>query len=307
MLLSSGEFAVYRTEPAVFDLLVPKFGDLSKQNNRARLLSVWLKSYQYYLSGLDRTSIEEKILNECHGAGDFLRIVMDEIAHLQGVGRWAVWGPDNLLHIPAIASTMPGVLFIHMIRDGRDVALSLFKKGFIHPFPWDKKRSLMAAGLHWKWKVERGRRFGWQIRDRYLEIRFEDLVLRPVKALDEIGRFLGHDFDYGQIQRRSMGTLTKPNSAYGGPDGRLTSEPVGRWKTHLSKSEIAQLESICGPLLEELGYPLESPPPRAKKLPVKLMTKLYPAFFGFKEWMRLATPFGRFVSTYRLRFDAVPQ
>jgi Sulfotransferase family len=148
MLLSSGKFAVYRTEPGVFDLLVPKFGDLSRKSNRARLLSVWLNSYQYYLSGLGRSFVEEKILNECHGAGDFLRIVMDEIAHMQDVGRWAVWGPDNLLHIPAIAGAMPDVLFIHMIRDGRDVVLSLFKKGFIRPFPWDKRRTLMAAGLH---------------------------------------------------------------------------------------------------------------------------------------------------------------
>jgi hypothetical protein len=306
-LLSSGDFAVYRTEPAVFDLLVPKFGDLSKRHNRARLLPVWFKSYQYHLSGLEREFIEQKILDDCHNAGDFLVLVMNEIARPQGVSRWAVWGPDNLLHMRAIASTIPTALFIHMIRDGRDVALSLCKKNFVRPFPWDRKRTLVAAGLHWKWKVERGREFGRQIKDRYLEVHFEDLVARPTKALAEIGRFIGREFDYDQIRRKSIGTLTRPNSAYSGADGALTSEPVGRWKTHLSKSEIAQLESTCGPLLAELGYLLEFPPAPPKEFSLKLMCQLYPAFFGSKEWLRSNTPLGRFVDTYRLRFDAVPQ
>lgn len=307
-LLSSGNFAVYLTGPVVFDLLVPRFGDLSKLKNRARLLPVWFQSYQYRVSGLDRSSIEKKILAECHSDGDFLRIVMNEIAGHQGVERWAVAGPDNLLYIPAIARMIPDALFIHMIRDGRDVALSMSKEGWIRPFPWDRERSLLAAALHWKWKVERGRRFGRQIKHRYLEIHFEDLVSRTTNTLADIGRFIGHEFDYEQIQRASIGTLREPNSTFRGADGKLTSSPVGRWKTHLPKSDVVRVESVIGSLLEELGYPLEFPAAHTKDLSVKLMKELYPPFFDFKEWLKVKTPMGRLVSTNRLRFhDAVPQ
>jgi sulfotransferase family protein len=309
-LLSAGGFAVYRTEPVVFDVLLPKFGDFSKRQNRSRLLSVWFKSYQYRLSGLDRSLIEEKILEHCHNAGDFLTIVMNEIALRQGVERWAVWGPDNLLYIPVIARTVPGALFLHIIRDGRDVALSMNKKGFIRPFPWDKQRSLLAAALHWKWKVERGRQAGRQIPQRYLEIHFEDLVCKTRETLAEIGRFIGHDLDFERIQKQPIGTVRRPNSTFKGDDGKLTSDPVGRWKTHLSKKEIAQLESLIGPVLTELGYELEFPSAESAEemgIRVKLMKSLYPAFFELKEWLKMKTPFGRFVNVSRLQFDAMPK
>jgi hypothetical protein len=306
-LLSSGGFAVYRTEPVVFDLLLPKFGDPGKPGNRERLLSVWFKSHQFRLSKLDRNLIEEKILRDCHNAGDFLNIVMSEVAHLQGMERWVVWGPDNLLHIPAIARTLPTALFLHIIRDGRDVAHSMNTKGFIRPFPWDKQRSLLVAALHWKWKVERGRHDGRQIPHRYLEIHFEDLVRRPRETMAEIGGFIGHDLDYDRIQKAPIGVVRTPNSTFKGPDGKPTSDPVGRWRTHLSKAEVVQIESAAGSLLRELGYELEFPAERPGGFPVKVMKHLYPAFFDLKEWLKIETPFGRLVSTKRLRFDATPK
>jgi Sulfotransferase family len=307
-LLSSGDFAVYRTEPAVFDLLAPKFGNLAIQENLVRLLPVWFRSYQYRLSGLDRSSLERTILAECHSNGDFLRIVMEHVTLQQGAKRWAVWGPDNLLHIPSIAHTIPNALFIHVIRDGRDVALSLSKEGWIRPFPWDRGRRLLVAALHWKWKVERGRQFGRHIPSRYLEIRFEDLVTRAPETLANIGRFIGHQFDYGQIQKRSIGTLSKPNSTFVGTEDKLTFNPVGRWKNHLTMLQIANLESIIGSLLDELGYPLEFARTQPGELHLMLMSGLYPAFFGLKEWLKSRTILGRLISTNRLRFsDAIAQ
>src|ERR1700731_4438732 len=76
MLLSAGGFAVYRSESDVFNLLEPKFGDLSLLRNKQKLLSVWLESKLFWRTGLDREQISRKILAECHNGGDFLRIVM---------------------------------------------------------------------------------------------------------------------------------------------------------------------------------------------------------------------------------------
>jgi len=105
-----------------------------------------------------------------------------------------------------------------------------------------------------------------------------------------------------------MGALRQPNSTFKGVDGTMTSDPVGRWRKYLSESEIAQLEGIIGPLLADLGYPLEFPKQSARGLPLKVMQDLYPRFYDLKEWLKMKTPLGRFVSTTRLRFDdAVPQ
>ncbi len=306
-LLSSGAFPIYRTEPVVFDLLAPKFGDLSKRRNRARLLEVWFKSYQYRVSGLDRKLIEEKVLAGCRNAGDFVSIVMNEIAIRQVKERWAVWGPDNLLHIPSIARTVPGALFIHIVRDVRDVAFSMYTKKFIRPFPWDKSRGLLVAALHWKWKVEWGRRYGQRVGDHYLEIHFEDLVRNTREILAEVSRFIGQELDHERIQQTSFGTLRRPNSTFAAADGAPNSDPVGRWRTHLSKEQIVEIESAVGILLEELGYTLEFPELRARSFRPELMKHLYSEYFDLKEWLRVNTPLGRLVSTNRLQFDAIPK
>src|SRR5713226_775192 len=129
MLLSSGGFAVYRAESNVFNLLVPRFGNLSSAANRQKLMEYWIRSKLFRASGLDAREINAKIMAECQSGGDFLRIVMEETARKQGASRWADCTPDHLLYIPEIKRELPDALIIHIIRDGRDVALSYVKQG----------------------------------------------------------------------------------------------------------------------------------------------------------------------------------
>src|SRR5215471_12901102 len=73
MLLSAGDFAVYRYESNVFNLLLPRFGDLSVRKNRQRLMNKWLQTRMFAVSGLDSDQITARILDECRTYGDFLR------------------------------------------------------------------------------------------------------------------------------------------------------------------------------------------------------------------------------------------
>ncbi|MGC2091504.1 MAG: sulfotransferase, partial [Candidatus Acidiferrales bacterium] len=98
MLLSAGGFAVYRTESSVFNVLKPLFGNLKAKKNRQRLMDVWLKSKLFERSGLDQHNIREKVIAECRGPGDFLKIIMEEIARSQNVSRWADCTPEHLLY-----------------------------------------------------------------------------------------------------------------------------------------------------------------------------------------------------------------
>ena len=74
MLLSSGGFAVYRTESHAINLLEPRFGDLRRLQNRKRLMKAWLDSKLFQVSGLDAAVIEKKVLEECTNGGNFLRV-----------------------------------------------------------------------------------------------------------------------------------------------------------------------------------------------------------------------------------------
>src|SRR5437868_10620110 len=61
MLMSSGRFPAYRTEPCVFDLLVPRFGDLGNPGNRRELMRTWIHSKQFRVSDLSADLITEKV------------------------------------------------------------------------------------------------------------------------------------------------------------------------------------------------------------------------------------------------------
>ncbi|MFZ0479247.1 MAG: sulfotransferase, partial [Terriglobales bacterium] len=211
MLLSSGGFAIYRGLLPVYKSLVPRFGSMSKRSNRERILATWLRSKGFRRTGLQPEQISSRILNDCRTAGDFTRVVMDAIAAQQNVNRWAGYDADHVLHVAQIKRDIPNALFAHIIRDGRDIALSLKKMGGFTPLPWDRSESdsLVATALYWEWMVRRGREAGRSIPTDYIEIRYEDLVTHPRETLARLGTFIDHDLDYDRIQRASLGRLSE--------------------------------------------------------------------------------------------------
>ncbi len=121
---------------------------------------------------------------------------MEEIGRKQGVDRWIDSTPTNIPHLLRIKRDFPDARIIHIIRDGRDVALSLDKRGWSRPLPWDRANGLLAAGLYWEWIVRKGRGFGSVLQSDYLEIMYEDLVREPAETLHRVGDFIEHDLNY---------------------------------------------------------------------------------------------------------------
>lgn len=309
MLLSSGGFAIYHSESNVFNLLGLRFGNLAKRKNRRELLDHWLRSPLFYRSGLSREEIEPKILEECHNAGDFLRILMDAIAHKQGVERWAECTPNHLLYLPLIKKMFPDALIVHIVRDGRDVTVSLQRIGWIRPLPWDRKRALFAPAIFWHWIVSKGRKYGKRMGGDYMEVRYEDLVQNPRATLARIGAFIDHDLDYDRIQKNPLGAVKKPNSSFRGDGGEKESNALGRWKTVLSPEETAQMESIIGDLLTELDYPLATPADRRNRhhsLPISFMRWFYPIYYDVKLWLKTYTPLARTAAIGIMRISDPP-
>jgi hypothetical protein len=294
MLLSSGGFANYRAESNVFNLLVPKFGNLRGLGNKRRLLKAWFETEMFRRSGLTRELLEARVLAECRNGGDFLRIVMEEIARSQNVERWAECTPDHLLYLPSIKTTIPEALVIHIIRDGRDVALSLNKQGWIRPFTWDSKRGLLVAGLFWSWIVAKGRKYGRGLTPDYMEVHFEDLVAQPRETLAKLGRFIDHDLDYDRIQRAGVGSVLEPNTSFIAGSQETGFNPVGRWRNGFSREGLAMFEGLVGSYLEELGYGLATPSQGLPNtLELKAMRSFYHLYFDSKHYLKSHTPLGK--------------
>ena len=290
-LLSAGGFAIYRGYLPVYKMLVPRFGSLAKQNNRSRMMNAWVRSKGFRRSGLDAEQLTARVRDECRSGGDFVRIVMGEIARSQNVARWVLYDPDNLLYIPRIRADIPDALFVHIIRDGRDVALSLSKMGGSKPLR-NRAAGLLPTALYWEWMVRRGRQHGLRIADDYIEVRYEELVSDPRVTVRKLGEFLDHDLDYDSIQKASLGRLREPNSSFWQEDERCS--PLNRWSAKLSRSEIVSVEAMVGEFLEELGYSLSSPRGALKSgLAEKAMRAFYFSLLNTKLWLKTQTPAGR--------------
>jgi hypothetical protein len=306
-LLSAGGFAVYHAESNAFNLIGLRFGNLANIENRRVLLDHWLRSKLFYRSGLTREEIEPKILNDCRNGADFLRILMETIARKQGVERWAESTPLHLLYLPLIKKLFPNALIVHIIRDGRDVTVSLNKINWIKPLPWDKKRKLLAPALFWRWIVSKGRKYGRRMGGDYMEVHFEDVVQKPRETLARIATFIEHDLDHDRIQQNALGTLRDPNSSFRGDGQEVESNPIERWKTVLSKTEIAQVESVIGELLTETEYELaSSQDTRRPTLAVSFMSWYYPIHFDIKLWLKTYTPLARIGEINRMGISAPP-
>lgn len=282
----------------VFDVLEPVYGDLQQIKNKKKMMPDWLQSKAFQVSGLDRDEIEQKILSECQNASDFLRIVMEEIAHKQGVDRWIDSTPTNVPHMLRIQQDFPHALFIHIIRDGRDAALSLDKHGWSRPLPWDKRNGLLAAGLYWEWIVRKGRTYGTVLGSHYIEVRYEDLVEKPAEELQRLGNFIQHDLDYDRIQQTSVGSVKKPLTAFGEDLREGKFSPVGRWRVKFSSEQLSWFEALVGNYLQELGYALGGMALFNHQGAIGRKRLVYRNFYEFKQWAKVNTPLSRWMVNY---------
>lgn len=180
--------------------------------------------------------------------------------------RWGDKTPSYVFHIKRISDTLPEARFIHLIRDGRDVALS-WRKTWFSPGP-----DMKTLATHWKQSVTAG------LSNRntsgcYLEVRYEDLVHDPAPVLQRICRYISLDFEPAMLnyydnsparlaehaeRRRSDGVLL-----VGRPERldqqRLTTQPpvaerALAWRTTMTRTERDAFSSVAGDLLAELGY-----------------------------------------------------
>ncbi len=295
LLLSSGGFAIYRAETVVYTLLAPRFGGFRTQADRRRLLEAWLPSELFLRSGLDAGEFSATIQETCASPSDFLRLFMESIARTQGAERWAECTPDHLLHLRRIKAGFPAARFIHMVRDGRDVALSMAKQQWIKPFRWDRAREFVPAALYWEWAVRAGRDGGRLCGSDYTEVRYEELVERPRQTLAAVFRFIDHPFDYDRMQAIGIGSVTEPNTSFDAKTEAGTLASVGRWSASLSESESVLVEGLIGGTLVELGYQLANAGKLRHSPADRMNRQAYQARFRLRHLLKAHTPLGRWL------------
>ncbi len=203
---------------------------------------------------------------EPFSVADGLRCFYAMYAHRFGKDRWGEKTPFYGRFILAIQNILPEARFIHLIRDGRDVALSIKDLWFS---PGHDVETLAAD---WAWKIRETRQQA-QACKHYLEVRYEDLVQDTTNALKKICTFieLPYDPSMEEYYRRAAERLDELsdrvvfNDKVGvRKEHRLaifasTQRPpmkdrIGSWRTLMTRDEQRAFEAVAGAMLRDLGY-----------------------------------------------------
>jgi hypothetical protein len=180
-------------------------------------------------------------------------------ARVQGKSRWGDKTPRYVQHIPLLAGLWPAARFIHLIRDGRDVARSYAD------VPFGPKTVGKAARL-WAVRVRTGITDGRRLEQgRYLEINYEDLVDDAEGETKDICDFLELDFDPGMLDytERARGSVLPRASMY---NPNVTQKPsrTRSWRESMAPRQVEIFEAVAGEVLSELGYERAFPEPSGR-------------------------------------------
>jgi protein-tyrosine sulfotransferase len=203
--------------------------------------------------GLDMDPIRDRLMalpREERGSDRVVDAVYRAWAgiHSPGAARWGDKTPINALHLPWIDDLFPGAPYIHVLRDGRDAALSMVRAGLY--------QTLEAAADRWVAAVKQLRRFTQRLPEgRVTVVRYEELVQDPVGHAGRLADFLGEEYEPGMLEywRRPEDLGYTDHAHFRGLDRPVNESSVGRWRS-LSAAEVERLEAALGPTLVEAGY-----------------------------------------------------
>lgn len=247
---------VLRSHPRL--TIAPESGGLPKLYRRhgdprsrreARLLATdFLRSHSLRLWQLE---LEPSDLEEACSFAALVSAVYEAWARKRSKPRWGDKTPQHVLAIPLLARLFPTAQFVHVIRDGRDVALSLAAKG------WGQ-RSPYTAAVFWRRCVEAGLGDGRPLGpERYHELSYEELITRPEPTLRRVCAFLDEDFDPAVLRPTR---IPVPSSEVLWPaafEHEIHADNCCRWKRELPPADRAVFESVAGELLRRVGYKTE--------------------------------------------------
>ena len=240
-----------------------EYGDLSVSENLDKLLSDILQE-KLLLQWDHEFDIDRvKALMTDTSLESIFNSIYTDYASGKCKSRWADKS-DYLDRMHIINNIFPNAKFIHIIRDGRDVANSVLR------LPWGPK-DLIGAAEWWNDCIRLARAVGAVLGDKkYAEVRYEDLVKDPEKELRRLCEFVGEEFSLDMLDYHKSSNVAIPDSRkaqhHNSGEPPKTSRTFA-WKNEMSKTNVDLFSDYAKHSLKAVGYEV---PESNNKLRVKL-------------------------------------
>lgn len=192
-------------------------------------------------------------------------------AYARSQGRTpSIWGDKNNFHISRIRDLhrlFPGARFLHIVRDGRDVACSyrnVMETGSDSPYAPRLATSITEIAREWSSNVVMAERELSSLpAGQHVTVTYEALTTHPDSTLGQICAWLELPFDSRMLDFHSVNKARQlePASTMDWKARTMkpvSSDTVGRYATVLSIADIEEFERVAGATLQSLGYVVAS-------------------------------------------------
>jgi hypothetical protein len=201
-------------------------------------------------------------------AADAVRAFYRLYAEKQAKPRWGDKTPGYVKKLRTIGKLFEEARPIHIIRDGRDVALSMLSMN------WGPDTVEKAAEV-WERRIRSARQAAAGL-PHYKEVRYENLIEDTEPVLRGVCEYIEVDFEVAMLDyHRSAADRLKEKERDLHKTGKVKLQPaaarmashalatrppqtdrLARWRTEMSAEDVTTFESVAGELLSELGYEL---------------------------------------------------
>jgi LPS sulfotransferase NodH len=212
--------------------------------------------------------------------GAAIAAIYETYAAKEGKPRWGDKTPMYMRHLPLLERLFPDAQYVHLVRDGRDAAVSFLRMpAGTYTRTWAHPDTAREFACLWRTEVRAARELGARVGpERYLEIKYEDLVANPEDLVSSICRFADLPFEPEMLAYAGeVDVSAKPHQQ------RLLQPPtagVRNWRHELEAEDVLAFEEVAGDLLAELGYALLSAAPEEPRLRGRAAIGAYRAKLG---------------------------
>lgn len=238
-----------------FHFLYPylySYGDLGAEDNFREFVEDFLE-----IPTLKQWPIEFGVEEVMAGSDEHSFRAVYEYIHLkymkaEGKIRWGNKSPRNGFWLEQIKSMFPGALIVHLVRDGRDVAIDLADADF-------QPHSVYCGALRWDECIRVVEDSSQRLDPgSFLEVRYEELCADPERVLRRICEFVGEDFAPEMLRHHDTDAAKSwaRNPVHAATMRPITTEYCAMYKTRLPARDQGALEAAIGATLERKGYPV---------------------------------------------------
>jgi hypothetical protein len=194
-------------------------------------------------------------LHEGMTTSEAIAAIFETYAERQGKPRWGDKTPLYMQQLPLLERLFPDAIWVHLVRDGRDAALSFLElpEGFSGK-TWALPRTAPQFAARWRTEILAARRLGRNAGSRYLELRYEDLVDEPQRHLRLVCEHASLTWEPGMLDH------TRPSDTAHMPEHRNLAQPptpgLRNWRSQMSREDALAFEQVAGDVLRSSGYEL---------------------------------------------------